>query len=330
MNTEKMWMVRAGESAYLVDEFKEKNIIAIGWGRIGDLSKIENGEKIKEKVREKYSEDRIGKINISAGQIKRFRLDFKKGDKVVTYDPTERNYYVGEIISDYLYDKELCEYHHIRKVKWYGIVERDKLSASTKNTLGAISTLFEIGEDAAKEIWDLLEGKKEEPENQDTQDEELDLLKEDMESKSHEFIKDKVLALNWEEMEELVAGLLRGMGYKTILSGPGPDRGRDILASPDGLGLNEPRIIVEVKHRAGKIGAKDIRSFTGGLRSGNKGLYISTGGFKKDAKYEAERSTIPITLVNADRLINLIVQYYDEFDSEAKTLIPLTKIYWPA
>lgn len=34
----------------------------------------------------------------------------------------------------------------------------------------------------------------------------------------------------------------------------GPDRGRDILASPDGLGLEEPRIIVEVKHRNGQMG----------------------------------------------------------------------------
>jgi restriction system protein len=40
-------------------------------------------------------------------------------------------------------------------------------------------------------------------------------------------------------MQELVAGVLRGMGYKTIVSAKGPDRGRDILASPDGLGLSE-------------------------------------------------------------------------------------------
>ena len=31
-----MWMVRAGENAFLIDDFKKENIIAIGW-EIGDL-----------------------------------------------------------------------------------------------------------------------------------------------------------------------------------------------------------------------------------------------------------------------------------------------------
>ena len=64
-----------------------------------------------------------------------------------------------------------------------------------------------------------------------------------------EFIKDKLLKLSWDEMQDLVAGVLRGMEYKTRVSPRGPDRGRDIIASPDGLGLEQPRIIVEVKHR---------------------------------------------------------------------------------
>ena len=49
----------------------------------------------------------------------------------------------------------------------------------------------------------------------------------------------------------------------------------------------------------------------------------------KEAYYEAERSIMPITLIDSDELINLIIQYYDNFDSETKALIPLTKIYWP-
>lgn len=32
-----MWMVRAGENAFLIDDFKDLNIVAIGWN-VGDLS----------------------------------------------------------------------------------------------------------------------------------------------------------------------------------------------------------------------------------------------------------------------------------------------------
>lgn len=78
------------------------------------------------------------------------------------------------------------------------------------------------------------------------------------------------------------------------------------------------------------MGTKEIKSFIAGLRQGDKGLYVSTGGFSKDAKTEAERSNIPVTLIDLDMLVKLIIQYYDKFDVETKTLIPLTKIYWPA
>ena len=63
---------------------------------------------------------------------------------------------------------------------------------------------------------------------------------------------------------------------------------------------------------------------------GRKGLYISTGGFSKEAKYEAERGTEQLTLIDIDKLVDLIIQNYDNFDVDTKLLIPLSKIYWPA
>jgi len=329
-NDKTMWMVRAGEGAYLFDEFQSKNIVAIGWNETGDLSKVETPEEIKKIVKEKYPDYKLGKLNITAGQISRFRFDFEKGDNVITYDPEERIYLVGEILSEYEYNTRVGEYFHIRRAKWLGKVPRDRLSTTSKNTLGAISTIFRLSEEAKEELIKLLKGREEVVEDVESKEAELDTIKEDMIAKAHEFSKDKILELNWEDMQELVGGVLRGMGYKTTISPKGSDRGRDIQASPDGLGLEEPRIIVEVKHRSGQIGAKEIRSFTGGLREGNKGLYVSTGGFSKDAKYEAERSSIPVTLIDLDMLVKLIIQYYDNFDVETKTLIPLIKIYWPA
>lgn len=324
-----MWMVRAGRGGYLIEEFKRKNIVAIGWYELGDMSKFRNSEEIKEAVKEKNPDSKQGQINISASQASKFRFDFQKGDYVVSYDPDRREYLVGEILSDYEFNTKLSEFHNVRMVKWFGTVSRDNLSEPTKNTLGAISTIFDLGRDASSEILRLLKGKEETVENAEVKGAGLETIKEDVVSRAHEFIKDKILALSWEDMQELTAGLLRGMGYKTIVSPKGPDRGRDIQASPDGLGLEEPRIIVEVKHRKGQMGSKEIKGFIGGLRSGSKGLYISTAGFSKEAKYEAERANLPVTLIDSDMLVMFIIQYYDNFDSETKSLIPLTKIYWP-
>ena len=213
-------------------------------------------------------------------------------------------------------------------VKWLGEVSRDKLTVQTKNSLGAISTIFEIKDKAKREILEVLEG-KEKIKDEITDEIEEETLKEDMVFKAHELVKDKIMDLDWEQMQELVAGILRAMGYKTLISNTGADRGKDIEASPDGLMLKEPRILVQVKHRSSQMGTKEIRNFDGILR-GRKGLYVSTGGFSKEAKYEAERSNDQLTLIDADRLIQLIIQYYDNFDNETRKLIPLTKINWPA
>jgi restriction system protein len=323
-------MVRAGERSRLFHEFKKDNIVAIGFSRVGDLTKANKPDEVKETVREYYPEWKPGQINSQAGQLNRFKFEFQIDDWVVTYSQEERIYLVGKFTSEYKYDKSREEYHHYRKVKWEGEVPRDIVSTSSKNSLGAISTLFEISGTTKEEMLNLLKGKKTEQEDLDSQEAEMDSIKEDLKDKAFEFIKDKVLNLSWEESQELVAGVLRAMNYRTIISLAGPDRGKDIIASPDGLGLEDPRIIVEVKHRRGQMGATEIRSFLGGLRRGSKGLYVSTGGFTKDANYEAERSDIPLTLVTLDLLVELIIQYYDHFDEEAKTLIPLDKIYWPA
>lgn len=328
--SKRMWMVRAGEGGYLYEDFEDKKLIAIGW-EVGDLTDIDQSEKIKLRLKENYPEYSKGKINNRAGQIYRFKEEFNKDDNVITYNPGERVYIVGEIISDYIYNKNLIEYPHIRKVNWIGKINRDDLSTSTRNTLGAISTIFEIeAPEKKQEILDLLKGKKpKQLEDEESTEEELDFIKEDIIDKSREFIKDKISNLDWEQMQDFVAGVLRGMGYKTRVSPRGPDRGKDILASPDGLNLEEPRIKVEVKHRKGQMGTNEVRSFIGGL-NGARGIYVSTGGFSTEAKYEAERAPSPVTLVDIDLLVTLVIQYYDKFDVETRTMIPLTKIYWPA
>lgn len=148
--------------------------------------------------------------------------------------------------------------------------------------------------------------------------------------KADEFIEDRIARLSWDQMQDLVAGILRAMGYRTTVSEAGPDRGFDIFASPDGLGLQEPRIFVEVKHRVASMGAPQIRSFLGARQPGDRCLYVSTGGFTREARYEAERSPIPLRLVAMQDLRWLLVEHYDNLDGETRALVPLRRLYWPA
>jgi len=61
-----MWMVRAGEAGYLFQDFKEHNVVAIGWTEVGNLMRISNHTEIKERVQKAYPEEKEGSIAMSA------------------------------------------------------------------------------------------------------------------------------------------------------------------------------------------------------------------------------------------------------------------------
>lgn len=322
---ESMWMVRAGRDGYLIDEFA-RGFIAIGWHELGDLSSIASQDEIRERYEREFPDENPTKTANAVAMVYKFRCVLKVGAEVVTYNPQAREYMIGTIESDYYHnpdeiDDEISDYVHLRKVKWIGQIGRDLLSASSKRSLSGILTLFSVNEEVSTELRSRLCNNTEKPSNEVTDIDWVD--------QSRELIKDKILKLSHEEMEQLAAVILRAMGYKTRVTPKGPDRGVDVLASPDGLGLEEPRIKVEVKHRSTTMGAQEIRSFLGGLHEGDKALYISTGGFTKDAKYEADRSNIPLTLLNLDEVATLIVSHYENFDTEGQRLMPLVKVYFP-
>jgi restriction system protein len=56
---------------------------------------------------------------------------------------------------------------------------------------------------------------------------------------------------------------------------------------------------------------------------------VSTGGFSKDAMYEAERADVATTLINMPTLRRLLVEYYESLDPETRALVPLRRLYWP-
>lgn len=331
--SQKMWMVRAGRKGFLIQDFEDKGCVGVGWRKLGDLSGVGSKDDLARLYVEAYPDHKPGKQRMDIGQITRFRFEINKGDWVVSYNSELRDYLVGEVVSDYQYaPNSPGDYNHIRKVKWLGRANRDLLSVETKNTVGAIMTLFLLSDSAREEFEKLLSGELPvgQQEVQTEKDAELDDIRKDVMEKAFEFIKDNIQKLDWDEMQELVAGILRAMGYKTRVASPGPDRGTDIVASPDGLGLEQPRIRAEVKHRGDTIGASQLRSFIGGLRQNDRGLYVSTGGFTKEARYEAERSTVPVTLIDIDELADLLINNYDNVDSETRALVPLVKVYWPA
>lgn len=54
----RMWMIRAGQRAFLIDDFIEKEIIAIGWNELGDLKNMKDQEQIKTALKKTYTSEK--------------------------------------------------------------------------------------------------------------------------------------------------------------------------------------------------------------------------------------------------------------------------------
>lgn len=134
------------------------------------------------------------------------------------------------------------------------------------------------------------------------------------------------------EFQELVAALLRGMGYYTPFVAPkGKDGGIDVIAYRDPLGTVSPRIKVQIKHRGAAASVQEVRQLMGLLqKDGDVGMFVSSGGFTPDAKSTARGSHVHVELVDIDRFIALWQEFYPKLTDEDKGLLTLVPIYFYA
>ncbi len=152
----------------------------------------------------------------------------------------------------------------------------------------------------------------------------LDLL----ESNAHDGIQRFLAAKGPYEFQEMVAALLRAMGYHTPFIAPkGKDGGIDIIAYVDPLGAQTPRIKVQVKHKPDTtIGASDVRALLGVLRQGDIALFVTSGTFSPDAKSTGTNSREFIRLIDGDEFIEMWQEYYDKMSDDDKNMLPLKRI----
>lgn len=138
--------------------------------------------------------------------------------------------------------------------------------------------------------------------------------------------------MNPYDFQDLVAALLRAMGYHVSwIAPPGKDGGIDIVAWSDPLGTRPPRIKVQVKRLTQNVNVDGLRSFMAILGDDDVGLFVTTSGFTKDAEEEARtQEKRKVTLVNLEKLFDLWVQYYPKLDDDARRRLPLRPIHFLA
>lgn len=213
-----------------------------------------------------------------------------------------------------------------KKGVWYLTEEGEKAIE-----LGQVELLRKASSEYRK--WDA-KRKKDAPVDE-SEIEDIDQLQkanlEQLQSQAKDGIKEFIASKNAYEFQDLVAALLRAMGYFTPFVAPkGPDGGLDIVAYQDPLGTKAPRIKVQVKHRPdANISVGDIKSLLGSLnKDGDVGLFVTSGGFTSDAERFARSSQVHVKLIDFDDFIDLWQEFYSKLTDDEKYLLPLHPIYF--
>lgn len=324
------WVVRAGRGGVHGDEFEKEKVVALGWPEVGNLSSLSSRGDFNSRIRMTYPTWKNGRQISTASQLYRFAREIDKGDFVLTPVSDTRTIKIGRIIGDYEFHPDVIDDHpHTRAVEWDSEISRDDLSVPARNSAGSSLTLFSMN-DHKDEIQSILAGEDREISEEDEEAGKMAFY-EAVSGQADELISDRIAHMDPFDFEELVSAVLRAMGYHARVTESGADRGVDIIAHPDPLGLEDPMIKVQVKQREQRTGSPEMRNFIATLRDGERGIFVSTGGYTREAVSEAEhaRGAISVTTLDRDKFVDLLTEHYDEISPDARALIPLRRVYIP-
>ena len=115
--------------------------------------------------------------------------------------------------------------------------------------------------------------------------------------------------------EQLVVDLLLKMGYgydnaSGIVTGGSHDGGIDGIISEDKLGLDLIYIQAKRYSSTKNVGRKELQAFIGAMGHIQKGVFITTSSFTKDASvFCTQQQQKSLKLINGQQLTNYMVKY---------------------
>lgn len=123
-----------------------------------------------------------------------------------------------------------------------------------------------------------------------------------------------MLAMDPSAFERLTKRLLREAGFSSVqVTGRTSDGGIDGTGvySPSSPSLISFPVVFQCKKYQGSVGPSLVRDLRGAMSGrGDKGIFVTTGSFTREAQAEASRDGVPtVELIDGDRLCDLLKEF---------------------
>ena len=311
---------------------------------MGDLSAIATEESMQLYLQQSMAGEKPAAIINYRSQLWRFRHVITVGDLIVLPQKTTKEIAIGVVIGPYKYlgDEEDPGKRHVIQVDWKKTdLPRSAVGQDLLYSLGAFMTICEVKRnEAVKRLESLMLtgtdpggfGTTTVPKYSSEVSEEDDALLTavDIEQIAYDAIVSRINEkFLGHQMSRLVAEVLTAKGFHCETKPPGPDGGVDILAANGPLGLDSPKIVVQVKSESGQVGDEVVQTLQGAITrfGADQALLVAWGGINKNAKKFLETEKFRVRVWTSEDLVAQLMEHYSSLSEEIKSELPLKQIW---
>lgn len=345
----KFWTIRAGKQGERTQWALDRNLIGGGWQGFPDLSGITE----KEELRKVVEEVRGGSKNVVAnytGQLWAMTQVIQPGDYMVLSIRATSQVAIGEVTKGYHYlsNQEDPNQRHVLGVKWLKTdIPKTAFKQDLLYQMGSALTVFRIGNNDADYRLEQVLATGKDPGARTTfsgessgsskakdlvfsDTSETDSL--DLEQIAQDEIAKRIEEdFKGHELSELVSALLSAEGFSCFMSPPGSDGGADVLAGMGPLGMDSPKIVVQVKSQTSPVSDTVIQQLDGAIRrfKADQALLVTFGGVTGPAKNKLETEYFNIRVWTMEDILQSVYKNYNRLPNDLRARIPMKQIWVP-
>ncbi|MBB6345208.1 restriction system protein [Nonomuraea muscovyensis] len=328
-------MGRQGEQENLA---LDEGLALIGWPELHDLSACKSLDALRDLVTTTYPDATKQRAANWTGQLWTFLSRMQAGDLVVLPLKSKPAIAVGRITGSYTYRIDLpAEARHARPVTWLRTeVARTAIGQDLRHSLGSLLTVCELTRNNAYErLLALASGASdpgvgEEPLAEHEEETDTEVTKFDLERMAQDEIVDRISQrFPGHRLSQLVAAIFQAKGMTTFIAPDGKDGGIDVLAGSGPLGMDPPRICVQVKFTQAPADVRVVREIQGvaGHMGADQVLVVSWNGVTRDAERELRQKFFNVRLWTSDDVLRELSAVYDRLPEEIQADLPLKRVW---
>ena len=332
----RVWLVRLGEYGEFEAHALETGELATGWELPGFTTETDRDEILAE-LQNTYPDEKPGTLRNWSVQLNQLCNKAKQGDLTVTPLKTaSRQLAIGRIKGGFFASDGK---RPARSVEWlHTDLPRDALKQDLLYSLGASQTICEISRNNAASRFEEIVKTRRDPGDiavpsktkaGDDEDEDVEASIDLIELSRDQIERHISSTFVGHAFTRLIDTILQADGYQTTVSPPGSDKGIDIVAGQGALGLDGPRLVVQVKSGDLVADQPTLQSLIGCISDvqAEHGLLVSWSGFTPPVRQRVNELYFRVRLWGRDEILNALFRTYDRLPESIRADLPLQRIW---